>query len=274
MSLRFSGIVKIASYLMLLFFLASVAAMIIRWLQVLSYRGKLGEGKFYYKNRKRLRIALITLGASCTLFVLVSGMGILAITSIMSRGTEKLVQSSNSMFSRGNNSSNATMTNSTDSPRNKSRPDTFAETSLISDNTTVDGTETNTRGGHKITGQTRQGTKGSSDSEFRGDGDNDTENTENATEEPIPEDKQHCRNQTAYPRAKDRQQCRIEGLEKVASSFFKKKFVTAAFLAISFIGHLINTCTALCCNGDPADPEEEGYEMAAENECDGETGKE
>ena len=217
-----------------------------------------------------------------------SGMGIFIITSLMSRASGKLVEKSNSMFSRGNDSSNATLTNSTDS-ENLRNKNAFQETSLISDNTTVENADTDTRGGRKITPQTRQGTMRNNDSNSESESQDadcktrlcksedvaDTGKSEDASEEPvvtepIPEEKQHCKNQTAYPKAKDRQQCRVEGLERVASTFFKKKFIIVAFLAVSFIGHLINTCSALCCNGDPRDPEEEGYEMAAENDCDGE----
>jgi hypothetical protein len=98
------------------------------------------------------------------------------------------------------------------------------------------------------------------------------ESVENSTEQ-IPEDKLHCKNRTAYPTIRDRQECRVEGLEKRQTGFVTEKYVLAAFLVLSFIGHLFNVCVALCCNGDPADPEEEGYEMA-DFENDGAAGEE
>ena len=100
------------------------------------------------------------------------------------------------------------------------------------------------------------------------DGGENEESTESPlTTEPIPDDKDHCRNRTAYPKRKDRNNCLgREGLKQKVTGFVKDKYIMAGFLGVSFIGHLLNVCVALCCHGDPADPEEEGYEEQEQSE--------
>ena len=109
--------------------------------------------------------------------------------------------------------------------------------------------------------------KGKCDSEDAPEVGTEDGTEESQTTEPIPEDKQHCRNRTAYPNRKARKDCRIAGLEAKVTGFVNEKYVMAAFLGLSFIGHLINVCVALCCNGDPVDPEEDGYKQP-DNESD------
>lgn len=77
-----------------------------------------------------------------------------------------------------------------------------------------------------------------------------------------PEGPQHCKNQTTYPNFRDRQQCRLEALEAKQQGFVTEKYILAAFLGLSFIGHLIHVCVSLCCNGDPADQKDDGGEWA------------
>lgn len=95
---------------------------------------------------------------------------------------------------------------------------------------------------------------------------NPAENNMATTE--APGENAHCRNVTLYPTRRDRLECRggRGGLEQRATSFVRSKFVIAGFLGLSFLGHLVNVCVALCYNGDPRDPLEDGYEPAEDEE--------
>ncbi|XP_063686216.1 uncharacterized protein LOC134819982 [Bolinopsis microptera] len=254
---------RVASFAMLILFLASVACVVIRWFQVLTNKGKLGENNYYHKKRKQFRIAQIVLGAMCTLFVLVSAAGIFLFASAVTNLTGGLKDRSNSMFSTADNSSsNATITNSTDTQsggfreknvqRSLQRPNAEDTSGLQTRNKRLENSRERNLSECRRAGNCR-------------DGEESTESS--LTTEPIPDDKDHCRNRTAYPRRKDRNNCLgREGLKQKVTGFVKDKYIMSGFLGVSFIGHLINVCVALCCHGDPADPEEEGYEEQEQSE--------
>ena len=202
--------------------------------------------------------------------MLVSAAGIFLFASAVTNLTGGLKDRSNSMFTTADNSSsNATITNSTDTEsggfrekdlqRNLQRPNAAAE----------DTSGLNTR--NKRLDNSREDQRSMPECRRAGncrDGGENEESTESPlTTEPIPDDKHHCRNRTAYPKRKDRNNCLgREGLKQKVTGFVKDKYIMAGFLGVSFIGHLINVCVALCCHGDPADPEEEGYEEQEQSE--------
>lgn len=89
------GFAVIISYLLLVLVIVGLTVTFIRWLQFLSNSGKLETTKCYNNNKRKFRIALIILGVICVILALFSTLGIFIFAQKLSGISTTIVDAMN-----------------------------------------------------------------------------------------------------------------------------------------------------------------------------------